>query len=623
MQFPRSAGTIQILILSGSALVIGLLAYPSALGLGNPIDILFSADANTRLFEDYENTTQSDSIPRPAAVAFDSGYLTGRGLKLLDAGANLIYADTWWRANVDGNQESGTIECYFKADSFAYLSGKSYGLILTEVERQGIPARGGAPEFGFFEAAPYFAINAPPDHAELQGNEDVYAGQWYHMAATWGPAGRFLYLNGTAIDTGFRDTFVLAEPFKIGASALDPTARGQAFVGTIDRLRISVGQRTSFPAALSIRIDSPAQNSALTSPFHVTVRATATETRPRRVDLYADTDGQGFNGLSLALNLPESGTYLVAANVPAGAYKLYALARAGTDTAYFYNDWTTTITPSQLNIVDPVDTTATVRIAPGNSDSFQVILLNGGGVSAPPLAARADSIGTGANYILAARLASALDTARIMIWTTETAPGVWLSVRTDTANLLASGLPAQIPASEAGRRALGATALSLEFMTSNGRLIGDTATTRNLDGFIYTIEYQLSATTARAFSDLGFDTMPGSHAFRFYYSDTYGAAWREDTTVTISVVAGAGGGMVVRVAGITRDLPGGLGGPITGLTVRQAEEPGVCVIAAFDPPDWVSAILRAARDEALESGPGRFLVAAYYWFCAFLAGWIV
>ncbi len=592
-------------------------------------EILFSSDSSTLLFEDYEGTTRSDT--RSASALFAAGYLGGQALHLSDTSAFCEYADTWWNVNAQNFQESGTIECYFRPDTFLWSANRGYGLLLHMFERPTIPAVTGYPAFGVFQGGDlswgisYNSGSQQDYHATpFVGEAPLYPGQWYHVAATWGASTLKMFINGIEAGSFAGDTemWVRKERFQVGAPGTVGGSKGWAARGRIDRLRISSRTRSAaeFPSALDVRIDTPnASSGSLARPFVVQYRAYATETRPRVVDLYAETTGVSFGGILLARDLPESGTALVGAGLLDTDYYLYAVARAGGDSAFHRAGTLFTMTSpvGYAAVVDPAETTATVGAAVSTVESFTIVLLNNGGTTAAPLRTYADSSGRNANYSIAVPLAESGprgDTVAVKIWTRETQAGIAVAVRRDTGSLWGSRLPSGVGDDAIGRRALGNTAILLEFLRPDGTMIGDSRTTSQVgDSFAFTLEYRLSETTAGLFGRMGFDTAPGSRAFRFYFADTYGAAWTEDTTCTVTVGAGSDGVTIVTIAGLTRDLPGGLGGiGPQSILISSQESHEACILSEWGVPRRVLVFLRFLREKLLTSRAGRILVLLYY-----------
>lgn len=246
------------------------------------------------------------------------------------------------------------------------------------------------------------------------------------------------------------------------------------------------------------------------------------------------------------------------------------------------------------------DTRPSLAALIATADSFAEVHLSGGTTSGSDLRAGALT-GADPDYALSSRLLSPNDTFTLQLWTNESAPIVFVGLRSDSAALVAP---------PAARDAFAATVLMTEFAGTSGIMIGDTATTSYLgDSFAYNLVYELSEATALLYRNQGFDTAPGSTSFRFYYADTYGGSWTLDTTVTVTVAAGTGGGIRITVAGITKDLPGGLGG-MTGDAAVAAD--GGCIIARLGLPSVLLDFLRALRDGLMSISLGRAAVGMYY-----------
>lgn len=282
------------------------------------------------------------------------------------------------------------------------------------------------------------------------------------------------------------------------------------------------------------------------------------------------------------------------------------------DTIYSMNDEHRNSEMPVNRAVTPSDTHPSVNAPVAATDTFLQINFRHGGVVAGTLLNRVNASGLGASYQETTALVNAGDTLLIPVWTNQTSMMLFLGIRSDSASLDGNALPAGIPNTDAGRRAFAATTILVEFADSWGRVLGDTRSTTNIgDTFAYTLIYQLSETTVRYYRALGFDTAPGSNAFRYYYADTYGGAWKQLHTCTVTVAAGAQtGSLVITVTGITIDLPGGLGGVSSSTATREAH---TCLLTrrAWLPENFL-AFCRWLRDVLLATGVGRLCVQAYY-----------
>jgi hypothetical protein len=611
------------LLVIAAFVAVSLFAIRPVTGtLGSPSTAahLYVQDADARLFDNFDGVTFADS--RAGQTSFVDGYLQGFSIFLPDTASWVQYSDSWWASHDDQLQESGTLEMYFRPETFVFATPRPYGTLVTVGERAITPVTGGMPTLAVSEAGGLsWAVSTGGGgytDAAYSSDPSLYPYQWYHIAATWQNGTYRLYINNRLVATAAGDTSIRHDTFLLGGTGIVNLAQGWAARGRIDRFRLSSRARAlgEFPLALDVRIDSPIGGETLARPFPVKYQASASETRARVVDLYADTDDQNFNGIQLISGLVDSGTALVGANLADADYVLYAVARAGGDSAFFYLPLPVHVVASSLNssTIDPADTTATIAIPIITWDSFMVVLLNGGGTTSGTLASAVDSTGRTANYAVTSRLMNSADTVAIYIWTREPTGGVMLNVRSDTASLNAARLPRGIPANEPGLRAFGATVISTEFLRSNGTIIGDTISTSYIgDSYAYALEYRFSATTTGWLAAIGFDTTPGSRSFSFFYADTYGADWREDTLASVSVYAGSAGGIIVRVSPITRDLPGGLGFAASSQAmITSSSGSSVCMISRMTSDGWILELLRAFRDWMLGSCIGRSITSLYY-----------
>jgi hypothetical protein len=610
------------LIIAGFVAISLFSVRPVAGNLGSPSTAphLYVQDDATRLFDNFDGSTFAES--RASQTSFADGYLQGFSINLPDTRSWLQYSDSWWASHDDQLQESGTLEMYFRPETFVFATARPYGTLVTVGERAITPAGSGRPTLAVSEAGNLsWAVSTGAGgytDALYSSDPPLFPYQWYHIAATWQNGTYRLFINNRLVATAAGDTSLRHDTFLVGGTGIVNLAQGWAARGRIDRFRLSSRSRAlgEFPRALDVRIDSPAGGESLIKPFPIKYQASASETRARLVDLYADTDDQNFNGTLLLSGLVDSGTALVGANLSDTDYVLYAVARAGSDSAFFYLPLVVhAVSSSQYSAaVDPTDTTATIAIPIITWDSFMVILLNGGGTTSGTLSSAVDSTGKTANYAITARLMTTLDTVAIYIWTREPSGGIMLNVRSDTASLNAAKLPRGIPSNQPGLRAFGATVISTEFLRSNGTIMGDTISTSNIgDSYAYALEYRFSATTTGWLAAVGFDTTPGSRSFSFFYADTYGAEWKEDTQASVSVYAGSAGGIIVRVSPITRDLPGGLGfAASTQSVITSSSGSSACWISRVTTAGWLLELLRAFRDWALAGMAGRWLAAIYY-----------
>jgi len=301
----------------------------------------YGADSSTILFDDFESTTKAESFSAGCTYVVGGGFLSGSAIRLSDTGAHATYSESWVRSDTqDGIQDSGTIECFVKVESFVITNEKFFPLVATQEARPPVPNEANWFDFGFNSDQPYFDLSDPSagNYVGIQGDSSIHLGQWIHLAATWGPLGKRLYVNGDLVASDAADSLgVQRDTFFIGIPGRNNNNfRGISVPGLYDKLRISAGQRTRFPAALSVVIDTPGNAAGETriQPFPVQYRAYESDTRAKTVNLYLDTDGLGFNGTLVASGLAETGTVSIG-GVPADTYFIVAIAFAGSDSVSY------------------------------------------------------------------------------------------------------------------------------------------------------------------------------------------------------------------------------------------------------------------------------------------------
>ncbi|MFB6355768.1 MAG: hypothetical protein ABEJ65_04565, partial [bacterium] len=161
---------------------------------------------------------------------------------------------------------------------------------------------------------------------------------------------------------------------------------------------------------------------------------------------------------------------------------------------------------------------------------------------------------------------------------------------------------------------VGRTAVMMEFTDEAGEIRGDTQTTTNISNhYQYDLVYDLSKETTRMFHEAGFDTSVGSDDFHFYYADYYEAPWKHDNSVDVTVTdEDHDGGIEVRVAGLTKDLPGALGGKPSASSVSSSSSGSKGCLIERTAGDSTVEFLRDFRDLVLHSAPGRLVTSVYY-----------
>lgn len=160
----------------------------------------------------------------------------------------------------------------------------------------------------------------------------LHGGQWYHVAITYGDSGLMLAVNGETTGSllvipggpPLGDSIYLGAPFALGGAQ---SARGRysqlAFGSTESRL---------YPSALQVVIESQPSATSEVGTAKVSWKAWQTETNTVTIDVYADTDGSGFNGTLIASGLTDDQTESVSlATLTIGtSYRLYVVATDAT-----------------------------------------------------------------------------------------------------------------------------------------------------------------------------------------------------------------------------------------------------------------------------------------------------
>lgn len=222
---------------------------------------------------------------------------------------------------------AGTIQFYFRPDSIPTTSDTRF--ILTQKGNK-TPSTGnidlilrtdGKLEYRLFNIG------------KLVSNTALIAGQWYHIALTYGPAGMALYIDGGDSDVGNglvgspprSDTIFLGAPFSLD-SALPA-------VGRFDALAFGSTQQISFPAALFGKIESHTSEKSEQVTALVGWKAYESETNTVKIAIYADQDSVGFDGTLLASGLDNDQNE----SVPLGALTIgnsYYFYMIATDQAF-------------------------------------------------------------------------------------------------------------------------------------------------------------------------------------------------------------------------------------------------------------------------------------------------
>ena len=141
------------------------------------------------------------------------------------------------------------------------------------------------------------------DSGSIMSTTKLNDTQWYHIAVTYGAAGMSLWINGdseaSVLTTGgppVSDTVFIGVPNTMGSA--------QPAHGRFDSLNFAETQLIHFPSALFAVLESQANASNITSgKIEVAWKTYSSETNAITIDIYADTDQQGFNGTLLKSGL--------------------------------------------------------------------------------------------------------------------------------------------------------------------------------------------------------------------------------------------------------------------------------------------------------------------------------
>lgn len=233
--------------------------------------------------------------------------------------------------------------------------------------------------------------------------------------------------------------------------------------------------------------------------------------------------------------------------------------------------------------------------------------------TAPDPASVANSKCSKADYTMTSLIPDRDESVDVCLWTAEHPSAVLIGRRADTRSLNLEGVPTESGDKEALRAAIGRTALLVELGDSTGEMIGDTVSTTSVgDQFAYTLVYHLSEQTVNHLKSLGAGPPGnGSAGLGFYYADRYQGEWKQDDSVTIKTYSQSdGSGWIVRVSGITRDLPGALA--VASGSSSEGGAGGMCLIQRAGVPRGNLETLRSLRDRLMKSQTGRVLTELYY-----------
>jgi len=290
-----------IALMNATAKDIGPSGYDEETGWGR-IDLysLLSNALYSTLFPFSNDTysiradTFSTAAPgeiRTASVSANAGR-RGRNALLLDADDDYVgYVSAI-------NSESGTIEFYMKYTPDALSETR---FILTQ-KGLGAKSKGNLDLVLLTDSRLQYSLF---DSGTITSSTRLNSGEWYHIAITYGPKGMILYVNGESEASKLvagapptSDTIYLGSPSSFGSA--------HSMRGYIDAIRFSKTQRVIFPSALSVKIVSLA--SVAKDAAYTKWLAVQNETSVVKLDLYADRDNQGYDGVLLASGVSNTGS---------------------------------------------------------------------------------------------------------------------------------------------------------------------------------------------------------------------------------------------------------------------------------------------------------------------------
>ncbi len=200
------------------------------------------------------------------------------------------------------NKDTGSVEFYVRFDS-AQPSETRY--ILTQHGSAAKP-KGSLDLILTSDSKLQFSLQ---DSGVITSQTTLRPGQWYHVGLTYGPKGMILHVNGESeasrLVTGGptpADTIYVGAPTAFGGAR---SARCQ-----VDALRFSKTQRIIFASALATKIWS--LSSRAINAVNVSWTALKNDTTGVLVNIYADMDSSGYDGVLLASNVANDGQESVA-----------------------------------------------------------------------------------------------------------------------------------------------------------------------------------------------------------------------------------------------------------------------------------------------------------------------
>lgn len=162
--------------------------------------------------------------------------------------------------------------------------------------------------------------------------------QWYHVALTYGDSGMILYVNGDSEVSNGSTAAPNADTFFLGGA-----------LGRFSALGFSSVQKIAFPSAMFIKVERPAALATYNGNILVGWKAYQTETTSIIVDIYADTDAAGYDGVLLASGLSNDQRELISLSALAEtqSYFLYVIAREASSMERAYSYASSAIVPGE------------------------------------------------------------------------------------------------------------------------------------------------------------------------------------------------------------------------------------------------------------------------------------
>ncbi|RMH58525.1 MAG: hypothetical protein D6679_04855 [Candidatus Hydrogenedentota bacterium] len=250
------------------------------------------------------------------------GRQSEKGLFLTGTDSNVGFAG-------DLTKNKGTIQFYFKP--FAGTQPSDTAFLLTQRGNLG-HSSGNLDLILRSDSKVEYRLT---DSGTLVSTTTLNDSQWYHIAVTYGDSGMILYINGESeASNGITGGPPASETLYVGA----PVSLGgaESARGVYSKLAFAGTQVVHFPSALFLKVESQASASVVVSSIDVGWKAYQSETNAITIDIYADTDRTGRNGVLLAQNLEndEHETLDLSPLTVGQTYYIFAVATDATTTAF-------------------------------------------------------------------------------------------------------------------------------------------------------------------------------------------------------------------------------------------------------------------------------------------------